>query len=122
MKWMFLFSAVTLLPFVYRSMLETPAFHRTTTDWTEWSAIAYVLLLGTFAPYLMIPMSLKRLRPTTVSMYNYIQPIIASLLAVFVGQGSFSLWKLFSAALVFTGVYMVTQSKSRADVEREKGK
>jgi drug/metabolite transporter (DMT)-like permease len=120
MKWMFLFSTVILLPFMYQQVLEAPAFHRERLDWAELSAIVYVLLLGTFIPYLMIPMSLKRLRPTTVSMYNYIQPIIASLLAVFVGQNSFSWEKLFSALLVFTGVYLVTQSKSREDVEREK--
>jgi drug/metabolite transporter (DMT)-like permease len=120
MKWMFLFSAVILIPFLYKPVLEAPAFHRETLDWTELASIGYVLLLGTFIPYLMIPMSLKRLRPTTVSMYNYIQPIVASLLAVFVGQGSFSIGKLLSAALVFLGVYLVTQSKSREDVEREK--
>jgi drug/metabolite transporter (DMT)-like permease len=120
MKWMFLFSAVILIPFMYQSMLETPAFHRNALDWRELGAIAYVLILGTFLPYLMIPMSLKRLRPTTVSMYNYIQPIIASLLAVMLGQGSFSWDKLGSAVLVFVGVYLVTQSKSKEDVERDK--
>jgi drug/metabolite transporter (DMT)-like permease len=120
MKWMFLFSAVMLIPFTYRSALETPAFHREALDWIELGAIAYVLLLATFVPYLLIPMSLKRLRPTTVSMYNYIQPIIASIIAIALGQGSFSIGKLLSATLVFTGVYLVTQSKSREDVEREK--
>ncbi|MDR1646043.1 MAG: DMT family transporter [Tannerellaceae bacterium] len=120
MKWMFLFSAVILIPFTYRTVLEAPAFHRDSLVWEEAGAIVYVLLLGTFVPYLMIPMSLKRLRPTTVSMYNYTQPIIASLLAVMLGQGSFSWWKLVSAALVFLGVYLVTQSKSREDVERSK--
>lgn len=64
-------------------------------------------------------MSLKRIRPTTVSMYNYIQPIIASLIAVMIGQDTFSLQKVLSAALVFAGVYLVTQSKSRADLEKE---
>jgi drug/metabolite transporter (DMT)-like permease len=120
MKWMFLFSAVMLIPFTYRSALEAPAFHREALDWAELGAIAYVLLLGTFVPYLLIPMSLKRLRPTTVSMYNYIQPIVASIIAITLGQGSFGIGKLLSTALVFAGVYLVTQSKSREDVEREK--
>ncbi|MDR1919754.1 MAG: DMT family transporter [Tannerellaceae bacterium] len=119
MKWMFLFSAVLLLPFMYKQVGEAPAFHREALDWTELGGIFYVLMLGTFIPYLLIPMSLKRLRPTTVSMYNYIQPIVASLLAVLIGQDSFSIGKLLSAALVFIGVYLVTQSKSREDIERE---
>ncbi|MDR2388294.1 MAG: DMT family transporter [Tannerellaceae bacterium] len=122
MKWMFFFSAVILFPFIYRHLPAAPAFHREALDWTELGAIFYVLMFATFIPYLLIPMSLKRLRPTTVSMYNYIQPIVASLLAVLIGQDSFSVNKLLSAALVFVGVYLVTRSKSREDVEREKGK
>lgn len=120
MKWMFLFTTLTLLPFTYRHVLNAPAFSREVFDWTELSAIFYVLFGATFLPYLLIPMSLKRIRPTTVSMYNYVQPIIASLIAVMVGQDTFSLHKILSALLVFTGVYLVTQSKSREDLEKEK--
>ncbi|MDH6304534.1 drug/metabolite transporter (DMT)-like permease [Parabacteroides sp. PF5-5] len=119
MKWMFLFSTLVLLPFMYRQMLDTDAFHRSEIDWKEASAIFYVLMGATFIPYLMIPMALKRIRPTTLSMYNYVQPIVASLIAVMVGQDSFTLSKILSSALVFVGVYMVTQSKSREDVEKE---
>lgn len=119
MKWMFLFSSIVLLPIMYRQVLEMPAFYRDTIDWKETSAIFYVLMGATFIPYLLIPMSLRRLRPTTVSMYNYVQPIVASFIAVMVGQDTFTVGKFFSTALVFTGVYLVTQSKSREDMERE---
>ncbi|MDR1407274.1 MAG: DMT family transporter [Tannerella sp.] len=120
MKWMFLFSAVMLTPFMYRHLPEAPAFHRDTAEWDTSVRIVFVLIGGTFVPYLFIPMALKRLRPTTVSMYNYIQPIVASLLAVMVGQDRFTPDKLISAALVFAGVYLVTVSRAREDVEREK--
>lgn len=120
MKWMFLFTTFTLLPFTYQHVLDAPAFHRSVWDIKELSAIFYVLFGATFLPYLLIPMSLKRIRPTTVSMYNYVQPIVASIIAVIAGQDTFSLEKFVSAALVFIGVYLVTQSKSRADMEQEK--
>jgi drug/metabolite transporter (DMT)-like permease len=120
MKWMFLFAALALTPFMYGHLLDAPAFHHRATEWAEVARIVFVLVGGTFVPYLLIPMSLKRLRPTTVSMYSYIQPIVASLLAVAVGQGSFTVGKLIAALLVFSGVYLVTKSKARADVEREK--
>ncbi len=120
MKWMFLFSTLMLLPFTLKYVAESPAFHHTGTDYKEISAIVYVLFGATFLPYLLIPMSLKRIRPTTVSMYNYVQPIVASFLAILVGQDTFNLQKLISAVLVFVGVYLVTQSKSRADMEKEK--
>jgi drug/metabolite transporter (DMT)-like permease len=119
MKWMFLFSSVVLAPFMYQSMLDTAVFYRASVNWTEVSAIVYVLTGATFIPYLLIPMALKRIRPTTLSMYNYAQPVVASLIAVMVGQDTFSLSKIISSVLIFTGVYMVTQSKSREDVERE---
>ncbi|MDR0431382.1 MAG: DMT family transporter [Tannerellaceae bacterium] len=119
MKWMFLFSFIVLAPFMFREMLDTPVFHRRSTDWKEVSAILYVLTGATFLPYLLIPMALKRIRPTTLSMYNYAQPIVASLIAVMVGQDTFSASKIISTVLVFVGVYMVTQSKSREDIEKE---
>lgn len=119
MKWMFLFSSIVLLPLMYQSVIDMPLFHRDAIDWKETSAIFYVLLGATFIPYLLIPMSLKRLRPTTVSIYNYIQPIVASFIAVMVGQDTFDVEKVFSTALIFLGVYLVTQSKSREDIEKE---
>lgn len=120
MKWMFLFSTLVLLPFTWQHVADTPAFHREILNMKEIGAICFVLIGATFIPYLLIPMSLRRIRPTTVSMYNYVQPIIASLIAVMVGQDTFSLQKVLSATLVFVGVYLVTQSKSRADMEKEK--
>jgi drug/metabolite transporter (DMT)-like permease len=51
-------------------------------------------------------------------MYNYVQPIVASLAAVAMGIDSFGLDKLFSAVLVFIGVYFVTQSKSRSEQQK----
>lgn len=119
MKWMFLFTTFTLFPFTFRHVLDAPAFHREAWDWTELSAIFYVLFGATFLPYLLIPMSLKRIRPTTVSMYNYVQPIVASFIAVLIGQDTFSWQKILASAFVFVGVYLVTQSKSREDIEKE---
>lgn len=119
MKWMFLFSTLSVMPFTVSHVLDAPVFQHPTPDLQELGAVFFVLFGATFVPYLLIPMSLKRIRPTTVSMYNYVQPIIASLIAVCIGQDHFSLWKILSAALVFVGVYLVTQSKSRDDIEKE---
>lgn len=119
MKWMFLFSTLSVMPFTFRHIFDAPAFHHATPDYQELGAVFFVLFGATFVPYLLIPMSLKRIRPTTVSMYNYVQPLVASFIAVAVGQDRFSVWKFLSAVLVFIGVYLVTQSKSRDDIEKE---
>ncbi len=120
MKWMFLFSAIVLFPLDYKDLIYAPAFIIPQTN--VMLQIAYVLFAATFITYLLIPMALKRIRPTTVSMYNYLQPIIATYAAIIIGQDTFSWKKAGSALLVFLGVYLVTISKSRADELEEKKK
>lgn len=112
MKWMFLFSTLALAPFCLQYMQYVPMFHRETFNVSQLYVLLYLLFGATFVSFMLIPMALKQIRPTTVSMYNYVQPIIASAIAVAVGQDTFSMQKLLSAALVFVGVYLVTQSKN----------
>ena len=69
---------------------------------------------------MFIPISQKTLRPTVISMYNYVQPIVASLIAIIVGLDTFTLVKAIAITLVFVGVYVVTQSKSKAQMDAEK--
>ncbi len=116
MKWTFLFSTLLLLPVGFGDLkaLDYKMF-----DLQLWLQVAYALVLGTFIPYLLIPMGLKRLRPTTMSMYNYVQPLVASIVAVIVLQDTFTWVKLVAAILVFSGVYIVNKSKSRAQMEAE---
>ena len=52
-------------------------------------------------------------------MYNYMQPIVASIAAIIMGLGVFGWEKGVAIALVFLGVYIVTKSKSKADFEKE---
>lgn len=117
MKWMFLFAALALAPFCLLHVQHVPLFHRATFDMTQLYALLYLLFGATFVAFMLIPMALKHIRPTTVSMYNYVQPIIASAIAVAIGQDAFSMQKLLSAALVFAGVYLVTKSKKKENIK-----
>ena len=117
MKWMFLFSTLTLAPFCLPHVQHVPIFHRETFDITQMCALLYLLFGATFVAFMLIPMALKHIRPTTVSMYNYVQPIVASVIAIAVGQDTLSIQKLLSAALVFAGVYLVTKSKKKEEMK-----
>ena len=55
-----------------------------------------------------------------MSMYNYMQPVVGSSVAVLAGMASFGWVKGIAAVLIFTGVYVVTQSKSRAQMLAER--
>ena len=116
MKWMFLFGTIICYPFCHKSLMQTN-FASLSTD-IYWR-IAYVVILATFISYMLIPIGQKVLRPTTLSMYNYLQPIMASFVAVAIGMDSFGIEKALSAGLVFAGVYIVTKSKSREQLEAE---
>ena len=82
--------------------------------------MAYVVCGATFLSYMLIPVGQRTLRPTVVSMYNYVQPLVASLVAVLIGLDSMNWVKGVAAVLVFSGVYIVTLSKSRAQLEAER--
>ncbi len=117
MKWTFLFSSLFLFPTGFG---EVKAFDVSNIDTTLALQVSYALFFGTFIPYLLIPIGLKRLRPTTMSMYNYVQPMVASVVAVIVLHDQFTWVKCVAAVLVFSGVYIVNKSKSRAQMEAEK--
>lgn len=116
MKWMFTYSFLCLLPFSYDDLIAT--------EWAalEWQAalsLVYIVVGSTFLSYILVIVGQKRLRPTVAGMYNYVQPLVASIVAVCWGMDSFNLSKVLSVALIFGGVYLVTSSRSRADMERE---
>lgn len=119
MKWMFLFGTIVCFPFCYKPLIQTD-FALLTTG-TYWR-IGYMVIFATFLGYLFLPLGQKVLRPTTLSMYNYVQPIVASMVAVAIGIDVFGVEKALSSVLVFAGVYIVTQSKSRAQLEAERAK
>lgn len=109
MKWMFLFSSIFFLPFT-PSFLSSPKAFIGEFNIEAAFGLIYIVAGATFVTYLLIAMAIKRMRPTTMAMYNYVQPFISSLVAVAVGQDSFSIEKCCAAVLVFGGVYLVTSS------------
>ncbi len=114
MKWMFLYASILAIPFCYKDVISID--YAALPDHVYWR-ILYVVCGASFLAYLLIPIGVRELRPTTVSMYNYLQPLIASLIAVMMGIDTFGFWKTLAAVLIFLGVFLVTQSKSRADLE-----
>jgi drug/metabolite transporter (DMT)-like permease len=115
-KWMFVFGALMVLPLSFT--------HVTSLSWAQitmktWAETAFVVVGSTFFAYILMMIGQKVLRPTVVSMYNYVQPIVACVVSVIAGLGVFG-WRQGAAiSLVFVGVYLVTVSKSRHDIVKE---
>jgi drug/metabolite transporter (DMT)-like permease len=117
MKWMFLFATLCSLPLCWRDIVAVDYISLPVNIYIR---VAYIVIFATFFAYLLIPIGQKFLRPTIVSMYNYLQPLVSSLVAVALGMDTFGWTKGIATLLVFSGVYVVTQSKSRAQMEVEK--
>ncbi len=116
MKWMFTYASVCVIPFSYNEWACAGLGDVGSDAW--WGVAAFVVG-PTFVSYLLLPVGQRFLRPTVTAMYNYVQPIVATLAAVWMGVGGFSVLKGVAVVLVFCGVGMVTRSKSREDMERE---
>ena len=64
--------------------------------------------------YFLIPFGQKRLRPTLVSMYTYLQPIIAAVVSISAGMDSLNWQKILSTILIVGGVILVSRSRAAA--------
>ena len=109
MKWIFLFASAFSLPLAGRELL--------TFDYSLLSGmylweLAFLIVCSTFITYFLIPLGQKRIRPTLVSMYSYVQPIIAIAISIWVGMDSLSWQKVLAGIMVFGGVVLVNYSRS----------
>lgn len=116
-KWMFFWAALYVMPF---SFFTLPDIQWTEVPLLTWCEVAYVVCISTYICYILTMVGQRTLRPTVVSVYNYVQPIVSVAVSVVMGIGIFGWLHALAVALVFSGVWLVTKSKSRRDMEREK--
>lgn len=108
-KWIFLFATVIASPFGLPDILNA---HMASFP-TKWvMELGYLIVFATFIAFFLIPLGQKNIRPTLVSMYSYVQPIVAISISICMGFDTISLAKVLATAMVFAGVYIVSQSKS----------
>lgn len=110
-KWMFLFSALVLLPFSFSGLQNQKIYSNETTAFAI-SLLAFALLFSTTIAFFLMPYALKRLEASTVSIFMNLQPVVASVVAIAVGQDALTWDKPLAVILVITGVYLVTKRSS----------
>ena len=114
MKWMFLFSLIVSLPFSVNGLLHTD--FAAIPAGVRWE-IGYLVFFATFVAYFLIPYGQKRIRPTLVSMYTYLQPVIAAVISIWAGMDVITWRKVLAALLIVGGVILVGRSRSAADTK-----
>jgi drug/metabolite transporter (DMT)-like permease len=105
-KWLYLFGLLFTIPFGYNELREV-AWQQMPTN-IYWN-IGFVIIFTTCVTYLFNLYGLSKLKPTTVSVFIYLQPVIATIYALIVGSDSLNLVKIVATLLIFSGVYLVTK-------------
>jgi len=108
-KWIYTFGLLMVIPFGYNEFQEI-----------EWQSIptiilwdiVFVVVFTTFITYLFNLISMRELKPTTVAVFIYLQPLFATIFAISLGKDELNLIKISAAVLIFAGVYLVTQKKN----------
>ncbi|RXR24253.1 DMT family transporter [Flavobacterium stagni] len=107
-KWIYTFGFLMVLPFGWR---EFQAIAWPTLGIDILWKIGFVVVFSTFLTYLLNLVSMRELKPTTVAVFIYLQPLFATIFAVSLGKDDLNLIKILSAGLIFAGVYLVTRKK-----------
>ncbi|QTN37967.1 EamA family transporter [Cryomorphaceae bacterium] len=110
-KWVFTFGLLMVAPFGWNQLSGV--------EWGTmppeiYGAVAFVVLGTTFLAYLLNTYALKTVNPSVVSIYIYLQPALAAIFALAVGSDRLTPIMLASAAMIFTGVYLVSRRPNRA--------
>ncbi len=108
-KWIYLFGFLMVLPFGYAE-LHAVNWALVPPD-TCWK-IGFVVVFSTFLTYLLNLLSMRELKPVTVAVFIYLQPLFATIFAIALDKDSLGWVKIASAAMIFAGVYLVTQKNA----------
>ncbi len=111
MFYVFSFGLLYVIPFGFSNLAVVNWSIIPTTIYWE---IAFVVICTTFIAYLFNSSALKQLNPSTVSIYIYLQPILATLFAIFRESDTLDETKIIASIIIFTGVYLVSVRSLKA--------
>jgi drug/metabolite transporter (DMT)-like permease len=104
--WIYTFGLIMVLPFGWSECREIQWHAIPATIIWE---IAFVVVFTTFLTYLFNLVSMRELKPTTVAVFIYLQPLFATVFAMGLGKDHLTWVKVGSAVFIFIGVYLVTK-------------
>jgi len=107
-KWIYTFGLLYVLPFGFNEF-SVISWHKIPT--IIYFEMGYLVVFTTFLAYLINLSAIRVLKPTTLSVFIYLQPLFASIIAISLGKDQLNEIKILSALLIFIGVYLVTQKK-----------
>ena len=114
-KWMFTWATLIIWPFTFG---HVSSIDFASVPMSTWWETGFVVFFGTYISYICMMVGQQTLRPTVVSVYNYMQPLVSVSVSVAVGLAVFKTSQALAAILVFSGVWFVVKSKSKHDMSK----
>ncbi len=110
-KWLYLIGLIIVVPFGFSEL--------SVVDWSSMPLpimyrVGFIIIFTSFMTYMFNLFAIKELKPTTLSIFIYLQPVIASSYALMVGSDSLNFMKIAATVLIFIGVYLVTRKPKEA--------
>jgi len=110
MFWVYLFASIVILPFGIESFSNT---NIVLIIQNHAISLFYIIVMITFLAYFLSTYSLRRrLSPTVVSFYIYLQPVLAMIIAIILGEELPNFVKIIASLIIFSGVYLVNKEPS----------
>ena len=114
-KWMFTWATLIIWPF---TLGHVSSIDFASVPMSTWWETGFVVFFGTYISYICMMVGQQTLRPTVVSVYNYMQPLVSVSVSVAAGLAVFKTSQALAAILVFFGVWFVVKSKSKHDMSK----
>ena len=114
-KWMFTWATLIIWPF---TLGHVSNIDFASVPMSTWCETGFVVFFGTYISYICMMVGQQTLRPTVVSVYNYMQPLVSVSVSVAAGLAVFKTSQALAAILVFSGVWFVVKSKSKHDMSK----
>ncbi len=115
MKYVFLISAIVTVPLAWPELADQRLYSAATFGWDGALEMAFIVVMATVLGYFLIPYAMKNLSATTVSIYTNLQPMVASFVAIIIGQDRLTWDKPVAAILVLLSAYIVTVVTTKTD-------
>ena len=110
LKWVYAFGLLFIIPFGISNMQN---ILWSTIPMKGYLVIGFVLLFTSCFVYLLEFSALKKVSPTILSTYIYLQPVFAAIIAILLGSDKLTLIKVITFLLIALGVYLVSSPKKK---------
>jgi drug/metabolite transporter (DMT)-like permease len=110
MKWLYFFGVIFITPFGIMQGLEFEFAQASTETLLN---IGYVILFATFGTYMLNIIAIRTLKPSVVAVFVYLQPLLATLIAVGLGKDMITWQKAVAGLLIFTGVFLTGLKRNK---------